>query len=165
MRPPTTSRSSMWACSQRDCRRCKSASTSSKKNSRKRGRGDDPRPARSLPAATLAVQVAGALGTAVSSTPLAQAEENIQNQSYEVLPPAGQRDIAAYRLATDLDNNLDRRQIWCTNAKTRETLKSIFSYAWVATRRTANGSRNSMPIVGAVYGSQEQQCRGARAVG
>src|SRR5262249_18482374 len=38
------------------------------------------------------------------------------------------RDIAAYRLATDLDNNvygldnnLDQRQIWRTNAETGET--------------------------------------------
>ncbi len=46
----------------------------------------------------------------------------------EVLPPAGKRDIAAYGLVTDLDNNvygLDnnpaQRQIWRTNAKTGET--------------------------------------------
>ena len=46
----------------------------------------------------------------------------------EVLPPPGKRDIAAYGLITDLDNNvygLDnnpaQRQIWRTNAKTGET--------------------------------------------
>jgi len=46
----------------------------------------------------------------------------------EVLPPPGKRDIAAYGLVTDLDNNvygLDntaaQRQIWRTNAKTGET--------------------------------------------
>src|SRR5258708_7346756 len=46
----------------------------------------------------------------------------------EVLPPAGKRDIAAYGLVTDLDNNsygLDnnphQRQIRSTNAKTGET--------------------------------------------
>jgi len=46
----------------------------------------------------------------------------------EVLPPAGKRDIAAYGLVTDLDNNVygldnnpDQRQIWRTNAKTGET--------------------------------------------
>src|SRR3984893_1796164 len=47
---------------------------------------------------------------------------------HEVLPPAGKRDIAAYGLITDLDNNVygldnnpDQRQIWRTNAKTGET--------------------------------------------
>src|SRR5262245_4475656 len=46
----------------------------------------------------------------------------------EILPPAGKRDIAAYGLVTDLDNNVygldnnpDQRQIWRTNAKTGET--------------------------------------------
>lgn len=46
----------------------------------------------------------------------------------EVLPPAGKRDIAAYGLVTDLDNNVygldnnpNQRQIWRTNAKTGET--------------------------------------------
>jgi streptogramin lyase len=46
----------------------------------------------------------------------------------EVLPPAGKRDIAAYGLVTDLDNNVygldnnpDQRQIWRTNAGTGET--------------------------------------------
>lgn len=46
----------------------------------------------------------------------------------EVLPPAGKRDIAAYGLVTDLNNNvygLDntaaQRQIWRTDAKTGET--------------------------------------------
>jgi virginiamycin B lyase len=46
----------------------------------------------------------------------------------EILPPAGQHDIAAYGLVTDLDNNVygldnnpDQRQIWRTNAKTGET--------------------------------------------
>jgi len=46
----------------------------------------------------------------------------------EVLPPPGKRDIAAYGLISDLDNNvygLDntaaQRQIWRTNAKTGET--------------------------------------------
>ncbi len=46
----------------------------------------------------------------------------------EALPPAGKRDIAAYGLVTDLDNNVysldnnpDQRQIWRTNAKTGET--------------------------------------------
>jgi streptogramin lyase len=46
----------------------------------------------------------------------------------EVLPPAGRRDIAAYGLVTDLDNNVygldnnpDQRQIWRTDAKTGET--------------------------------------------
>ena len=46
----------------------------------------------------------------------------------EVLPPAGKRDIAAYGLVTDLnnnvyglDNNPTQRQIWRTNAKTGET--------------------------------------------
>ena len=48
---------------------------------------------------------------------------------HEVLPPAGKRDIAAYGLVTDLDNNvysLDnnpaQRQIWRTDAKTGETM-------------------------------------------
>jgi virginiamycin B lyase len=47
---------------------------------------------------------------------------------HEVLPPTGKRDIAAYGLITDLDNNVygldnnpDQRQIWRTNAKTGET--------------------------------------------
>ena len=47
---------------------------------------------------------------------------------HEVLPPAGNRDIAAYGLVTDLDNNVygldnnpDQRQIWRTDAKTGET--------------------------------------------
>jgi streptogramin lyase len=47
---------------------------------------------------------------------------------HEVLPPEGKRDIAAYGLVTDLDNNvygLDnnpiQRQIWRTNAKTGKT--------------------------------------------
>ena len=47
---------------------------------------------------------------------------------HEVLPPAGKRDIAAYGLVTDLDNNVygldnnpDQRQIWRTDAKTGET--------------------------------------------
>jgi len=46
----------------------------------------------------------------------------------EVLPPAGKRDIAAYGLVTDLnnnvyglDNNPTQRQIWRTDAKTGET--------------------------------------------
>jgi virginiamycin B lyase len=46
----------------------------------------------------------------------------------EILPPAGKRDIAAYGLVADLDNNVygldnnpDQRQIWRTNAKTGET--------------------------------------------
>jgi len=46
----------------------------------------------------------------------------------EVLPPPGKRDIAAYGLVTDLDNNVygldnnpDQRQIWRTNAMTGET--------------------------------------------
>jgi len=46
----------------------------------------------------------------------------------EVLPPAGKRDIAAYGLITDLDNNVygldnnpTQRQIWRTDAKTGET--------------------------------------------
>ena len=46
----------------------------------------------------------------------------------EILPPAGKRDIAAYGLVSDLDNNvygLDnnpaQRQIWRTNGKTGET--------------------------------------------
>jgi streptogramin lyase len=49
-------------------------------------------------------------------------------QFHEVLPPPGKRDIAAYGLVTDLDNNvygLDnnpaQRQIWRTDAKTGET--------------------------------------------
>jgi streptogramin lyase len=47
---------------------------------------------------------------------------------HEVLPPPGKRDIAAYGLVTDLDNNVygldnnpDQRQIWRTSAKTGET--------------------------------------------
>jgi len=47
----------------------------------------------------------------------------------EVLPPAGKRDIAAYGMVSDLENNvygLDnnpaQRQIWRTNAKTGETM-------------------------------------------
>jgi virginiamycin B lyase len=47
---------------------------------------------------------------------------------HEVLPPAGKRDIAAYGLVTDLDNNVygldnnpDQKQIWRTDAKTGET--------------------------------------------
>ena len=50
------------------------------------------------------------------------------NTFHEVLPPPGKRDIAAYGLVTDLDNNvygLDnnpaQRQIWRTDAKTGET--------------------------------------------
>lgn len=50
------------------------------------------------------------------------------HQFHEVLPPAGKRDIAAYGLVTDLDNNvygLDnnplQKQIWRTDAKTGET--------------------------------------------
>jgi len=46
----------------------------------------------------------------------------------EVLPPAGKRDIAAYGLVTDsnnnvygLDNNPAQRQIWRSDAKTGET--------------------------------------------
>jgi streptogramin lyase len=46
----------------------------------------------------------------------------------EVLPPAGKRDIAAYGLVTDLENNVygldnnpTQRQIWHTDAKTGET--------------------------------------------
>src|SRR5277367_966673 len=79
---------------------------------------------------------------------------------HEVLPPAGKRDIAAYGLITDLDNNVygldnnpDQRQIWRTNAKTGRRLTSIFRSAWAApgedisTRRIACGSRNSMPMV------------------
>jgi len=49
-------------------------------------------------------------------------------QFNEVLPPAGKRDIAAYGLVTDLENNVysldnnpNQRQIWRTNAKTGET--------------------------------------------
>jgi virginiamycin B lyase len=49
-------------------------------------------------------------------------------QFSEVLPPAGKRDIAAYGLVTDLDNNVygldnnpSQRQIWRTSAKTGET--------------------------------------------
>ena len=45
-----------------------------------------------------------------------------------MLPPAGKRDIAAYGLVSDLDNNVygldnnpDQRHIWRTNAKTGET--------------------------------------------
>ena len=47
---------------------------------------------------------------------------------HEVLPAAGKRDIAAYGLVTDLDNNVygldnnpDQRQIWRTSAKSGET--------------------------------------------
>ena len=47
----------------------------------------------------------------------------------EVLPPTGKRDIAAYGLVTDLnnnvyslDNNPAQRQIWRTDAKTGETM-------------------------------------------
>src|SRR6202158_6165973 len=47
---------------------------------------------------------------------------------HEVLPPTGKRDIAAYGLVTDLDNNVysldnnpEQRQIWRTSAKTGET--------------------------------------------
>lgn len=47
---------------------------------------------------------------------------------HEVLPPAGQADIAAYGMVTDLDNNVygldnnaDQRHIWRTDAKTGET--------------------------------------------
>ena len=46
----------------------------------------------------------------------------------EILPPAGKRDIAAYGLVTDLennvyglDNNAAQKQIWRTDAKTGET--------------------------------------------
>ncbi len=46
----------------------------------------------------------------------------------EVLPPAGKRDIAAYGLVTDLENNVysldnnpTQRQIWRTDARTGET--------------------------------------------
>ena len=46
----------------------------------------------------------------------------------EVLPPAGKRDIAAYGMVSDLendvyglDNNPNQRQIWRTSAKTGET--------------------------------------------
>jgi virginiamycin B lyase len=49
-------------------------------------------------------------------------------QFNEVLPPAGKRDIAAYGLVTDLDNNVygldnnpNQTQIWRTSAKTGET--------------------------------------------
>ena len=52
----------------------------------------------------------------------------VTKQFHEVLPPAGRRDIAAYGLVTDLDNNVygldnnpDQRQIWRTSAKTGET--------------------------------------------
>jgi streptogramin lyase len=45
----------------------------------------------------------------------------------EFLPPPGKRDLAAYGLVTDLDNNvysldnnLDQKQIWLTNGKTGE---------------------------------------------
>src|SRR5262249_706200 len=76
----------------------------------------------------------------------------------EVLPPAGKRDIAAYGLVTDLDNNVygldnnpDQRQIWRTNAKTGETtyidLPLGVGGEDISTRRIAYGSRNSMPIV------------------
>ena len=47
---------------------------------------------------------------------------------HEVLPPPGKRDIAAYGLVTDLENNVygldnnpDQKQIWRTDAKTGET--------------------------------------------
>jgi streptogramin lyase len=47
---------------------------------------------------------------------------------HEVLPPPGKRDIAAYGLISDLDNNVygldnnpNQRQIWRTDAKTGET--------------------------------------------
>jgi virginiamycin B lyase len=47
---------------------------------------------------------------------------------HEVMPPAGKRDIAAYGLVTDLDNNVygldnnpNQMQIWRTDAKTGET--------------------------------------------
>jgi streptogramin lyase len=50
------------------------------------------------------------------------------HQFHEVMPPPGKRDIAAYGLVTDLDNNvygLDNNplqtQIWRTDAKTGET--------------------------------------------
>jgi virginiamycin B lyase len=49
-------------------------------------------------------------------------------QFHEVMPPAGKRDIAAYGLVTDLDNNVygldnnpNQRQIWRTSAETGET--------------------------------------------
>ena len=49
-------------------------------------------------------------------------------QFHEFMPPAGKRDIAAYGLVTDLDNNvygLDnnpaQKQIWRTSARTGET--------------------------------------------
>jgi streptogramin lyase len=52
----------------------------------------------------------------------------VTKQFNEVMPPAGKRDIAAYGLVTDLDNNVysldnnpNQRQIWRTNAKTGET--------------------------------------------
>ena len=84
---------------------------------------------------------------------------------HEVLPPAGKRDIAAYGLVTDLDNNVygldnnpDQRQIWRTDAKTGETTY-IDLPRWrgrreartYRLRRIACGSRNSMPIVYAMY--------------
>jgi streptogramin lyase len=47
---------------------------------------------------------------------------------HEVMPPPGRRDIAAYGLVTDLDNNVygldnnpSQTQIWRTDAKTGET--------------------------------------------
>ena len=47
---------------------------------------------------------------------------------HEVMPPPGKRDIAAYGLVTDLDNNVygldnnpNQTQIWRTDAKTGET--------------------------------------------
>ncbi len=47
---------------------------------------------------------------------------------HEILPPAGKRDIAAYGMVSDLDNNVygldnnpDQRHIWRTDAKTGET--------------------------------------------
>jgi len=95
-----------------------------------------------------------------------------ENQSYEALPPAGKRDIAAYGLATDLDNNvygldnnLDQRQIWRTNAKTEETADTDLQL------RVGGDSQNPQWFPQfhanryAVYGSHEQQRRGARAVG
>src|SRR5260370_40157795 len=46
----------------------------------------------------------------------------------EILPPAGKRDIAAYGMVSDLDNNAygldnnpDHRHIWPTNEKTGKT--------------------------------------------
>ena len=56
------------------------------------------------------------------------------------------------------DSPPTRTTIWTESRSGARTprrerqLKSIFSYAWAATRRTANGSRNSMPIVGTIYG-------------